>query len=31
LEHFFETPEKFKTEFPELYEEVAKMINFSED
>jgi len=30
LEHFFETPEKFKSEFPELFHKVKRMINFSE-
>lgn len=30
LEHFFETPEIFKKEFPELYENVKAMINFKE-
>lgn len=30
LEHFFETPEIFKKEFPELYENVKTMINFKE-
>lgn len=30
LEHFFETPTQFKLEFPELYEKVRIMINFSE-
>lgn len=30
LEHFFETPTQFKREFPELYEKVKIMINFSE-
>tara|TARA_R110000850_G_scaffold41434_1_gene106212 strand:- start:113404 stop:114198 length:795 start_codon:yes stop_codon:yes gene_type:complete len=30
LEHFFETPTEFKSEFPELYEKVRSMINFSE-
>jgi len=30
LEHFFETPKHFKMEFPELYEKVRMMINFSE-
>lgn len=30
LEHFFETPTQFKREFPELYEKVRSMINFSE-
>ena len=30
LEHFFETPTQFKNEFPELYEKVKSMINFSE-
>jgi len=29
LEHFFETPEQFKAEFPTLFEKVRKMINFS--
>ncbi|MFC6096972.1 zinc-dependent peptidase [Flavobacterium qiangtangense] len=28
LEHFFESPEIFRREFPELYERVRKMINF---
>ena len=28
LEHFFESPEIFKIEFPDLYEKVRKMINF---
>ena len=28
LEHFFESPEVFKKELPELYERVVKMINF---
>lgn len=28
LEHFFETPEEFKHEFPALYEKVRRMINF---
>jgi Mlc titration factor MtfA (ptsG expression regulator) len=28
LEHFFETPEQFEQEFPELFEKVRKMINF---
>ena len=28
LEHFFESPEIFKNEFPELYGRVVKMINF---
>lgn len=28
LEHFFETPDDFRREFPELYEKVRKMINF---
>jgi MtfA peptidase len=28
LEHFFETPQEFKQEFPELFEKVRKMINF---
>ena len=30
LEHFFETPERFKEEFPHLYEKVKVMINFTE-
>lgn len=30
LEHFFETPTQFKSEFPQLYEKVKVMINFSE-
>lgn len=30
LEHFFETPLQFKREFPELYDKVKVMINFSE-
>lgn len=30
LEHFFETPAQFKSEFPQLYEKVKVMINFSE-
>jgi MtfA peptidase len=30
LEHFFETPEQFKKEFPELYHKVELMINFTE-
>ncbi|MEZ4853484.1 zinc-dependent peptidase [Flavobacterium sp.] len=29
LEHFFETPEQFQHEFPQLYEKVRIMINFS--
>jgi Mlc titration factor MtfA (ptsG expression regulator) len=28
LEHFFETPEQFEIEFPELFQKVRKMINF---
>lgn len=28
LEHFFETPEKFQEEFPELFQKVKKMINY---
>ncbi len=28
LEHFFETPARFRREFPELYENVRRMINF---
>ena len=31
LEHFFETPEKFQNEHPELYGKVRRMINFSTD
>ncbi|WP_410603855.1 zinc-dependent peptidase, partial [Bacillus sp. SIMBA_008] len=31
LEHFFETPEIFKREFPELYLNVKTMINFKEE
>jgi len=27
IEHYFETPEKFKIEFPELYTNVSKMLN----
>ncbi|TGD56974.1 zinc-dependent peptidase [Flavobacterium humi] len=30
LEHFFETPEKFKQYFPELYQNVKRMINYKE-
>jgi len=30
LEHFFETPKEFKTEFPELYHLVKRMINYNE-
>jgi MtfA peptidase len=30
LEHFFETPAIFKSEFPELYQHVSAMINFQE-
>ncbi|MGH2664921.1 zinc-dependent peptidase [Flavobacterium sp.] len=30
LEHFFETPEKFKLYFPELYQNVKRMINYKE-
>ena len=30
LEHFFETPTQFQREFPELFEKVKVMINFSE-
>jgi MtfA peptidase len=29
LEHFFETPKQFETEFPELYNKVVKLINFN--
>jgi Mlc titration factor MtfA (ptsG expression regulator) len=28
LEHFFESPEQFESEFPELFQKVRKMINF---
>jgi Mlc titration factor MtfA (ptsG expression regulator) len=31
VEHFFETPDDFRNEFPELYEKVRKMINFQFD
>ena len=31
LEHFFETPHLFKTQYPELYRHVASMINFNEN
>lgn len=30
LEHFFETPQLFKQEFPELYNNIRSMINFEE-
>lgn len=30
LEHFFETPQEFRNEFPELYQKVKKMINYNE-
>lgn len=30
LEHFFETPQQFKKEFPQLFEKVRVMINFHE-
>lgn len=30
LEHFFETPSQFKSEFPQLFEKVKVMINFKE-
>lgn len=30
LEHFFETPQMFKKEFPELYDNVRDMINFDD-
>ena len=30
LEHFFETPEDFKKEFPQLFYKIKKMINFRE-
>ena len=31
LEHFFETPQEFKTKLPELFEIVKKMINYREE
>jgi Mlc titration factor MtfA (ptsG expression regulator) len=31
LEHFFETPHLFKTNYPELYQHVSSMINFNEN
>jgi Mlc titration factor MtfA (ptsG expression regulator) len=31
LEHFFETPHLFKTNYPELYQHVSLMINFNEN
>lgn len=31
LEHFFETPQIFKSKYPELYKNVSLMINFKED
>jgi hypothetical protein len=31
LEHFFETPQIFKKEFPDLYSNVMNMINFKEE
>ena len=31
LEHFFETPARFREEFPQLYENVRQMINFDPD
>jgi hypothetical protein len=31
LEHFFETPQIFKNEYPELYQNVSSMINFEEN
>lgn len=30
LEHFFETPDEFRQQFPLLYKKVAKMINYRE-
>lgn len=30
LEHFFETPELFRTKYPDLYQDVALMINYNE-
>lgn len=30
LEHFFETPEQFEIEFPELFSQVSRMINYNE-
>ncbi len=29
IEHYFESPEKFKTEFPKLYSNVREMLNLS--
>lgn len=31
LEHFFETPKEFKQEFPQLFDKVKTMINFTEN
>lgn len=31
LEHFFETPQQFKLEFPQLFEKVKIMINFTDN
>lgn len=31
LEHFFETPHLFKTNYPELYQHVSSMINYNEN
>ena len=30
LEHFFETPQVFKTQYPELFQHISSMINFDE-
>ncbi|MES2811919.1 MAG: zinc-dependent peptidase [Bacteroidota bacterium] len=31
LEHFFETPQEFKAQFPEIYLKVKEMINYNEN
>lgn len=31
LEHFFETPQVFKTQYPELFQHISSMINFDEN
>lgn len=31
LEHFFETPQIFKSKYPELYQNISSMINFNEN
>lgn len=31
LEHFFETPQVFKTQYPELFHHISSMINFDEN